>query len=193
MINLGRNDPCYCGSGKKYKKCHLDADQRSRVEIRQSQPGSDSPSASAPVEHLPKLLRQLSGQSSARDRKEFGQLLSETEPILEYLGRQREIEAAAAELEEHRSEFEALAADEHRYLAFAQSVFADETFAPLRFTPADVQRALDHVGYPATLSPNGRLKFCARPFCTRRTRSAAGGLPRACSCVCPDSWPPDDT
>jgi hypothetical protein len=20
---LGRNDPCYCGSGKKYKKCHL--------------------------------------------------------------------------------------------------------------------------------------------------------------------------
>lgn len=23
---LGRNDPCYCGSGKKYKKCHLMAD-----------------------------------------------------------------------------------------------------------------------------------------------------------------------
>jgi preprotein translocase subunit SecA len=21
-INIGRNDPCYCGSGKKYKKCH---------------------------------------------------------------------------------------------------------------------------------------------------------------------------
>jgi preprotein translocase subunit SecA len=20
---IGRNDPCYCGSGKKYKKCHL--------------------------------------------------------------------------------------------------------------------------------------------------------------------------
>ena len=24
----GRNDPCHCGSGKKYKKCHLDADQK---------------------------------------------------------------------------------------------------------------------------------------------------------------------
>jgi hypothetical protein len=24
----GRNDPCWCGSGKKYKKCHLDADER---------------------------------------------------------------------------------------------------------------------------------------------------------------------
>jgi preprotein translocase subunit SecA len=23
----GRNDPCYCGSGKKYKKCHLVADE----------------------------------------------------------------------------------------------------------------------------------------------------------------------
>ncbi len=28
--SLGRNDPCWCGSGKKYKKCHLDADERKR-------------------------------------------------------------------------------------------------------------------------------------------------------------------
>lgn len=25
---LGRNDPCWCGSGKKYKKCHLAADEK---------------------------------------------------------------------------------------------------------------------------------------------------------------------
>lgn len=25
----GRNEPCWCGSGKKYKKCHLEQDQRS--------------------------------------------------------------------------------------------------------------------------------------------------------------------
>ncbi|MBW1744519.1 MAG: SEC-C domain-containing protein [Deltaproteobacteria bacterium] len=25
---LGRNDPCWCGSGKKYKKCHLESDLR---------------------------------------------------------------------------------------------------------------------------------------------------------------------
>lgn len=24
----GRNDPCWCGSGRKYKRCHLDADDR---------------------------------------------------------------------------------------------------------------------------------------------------------------------
>jgi hypothetical protein len=23
---IGRNDPCHCGSGVKYKKCHLDSD-----------------------------------------------------------------------------------------------------------------------------------------------------------------------
>jgi len=29
---LGRNDQCWCGSGKKYKKCHLSADAHHRVE-----------------------------------------------------------------------------------------------------------------------------------------------------------------
>lgn len=24
----GRNEPCWCGSGEKYKRCHLDADRR---------------------------------------------------------------------------------------------------------------------------------------------------------------------
>jgi hypothetical protein len=23
----GRNEPCYCGSGRKYKQCHLDKDE----------------------------------------------------------------------------------------------------------------------------------------------------------------------
>ena len=31
-VALGRNDTCWCGSGKKYKKCHLKSDQLNRVE-----------------------------------------------------------------------------------------------------------------------------------------------------------------
>lgn len=27
---LGRNDLCWCGSGKKYKRCHLEQDARKR-------------------------------------------------------------------------------------------------------------------------------------------------------------------
>ena len=26
-LSLGRNEPCWCGSGKKYKHCHMKADQ----------------------------------------------------------------------------------------------------------------------------------------------------------------------
>lgn len=28
MEKPGRNDPCWCGSGKKYKKCHIDSDEK---------------------------------------------------------------------------------------------------------------------------------------------------------------------
>jgi hypothetical protein len=156
MMSLGRNDPCHCGSGKKYKKCHLDADQRNRAGMPQSQGDSESSSAFADVKILPKVLRRLSEQGSARDRKEFGELLSKTEPILEYLERQAEIKAAGAALEAHRSKYEKLAADEDRYLALAQAVFAEECFAPLRFSAADIQNAFDHVGYPAMMSLDDR-------------------------------------
>lgn len=32
QVALGRNDPCWCGSGKKYKKCHLDSDAAKQRE-----------------------------------------------------------------------------------------------------------------------------------------------------------------
>ncbi len=30
---LGRNEPCWCGSGEKYKKCHYDNDQKYFAKI----------------------------------------------------------------------------------------------------------------------------------------------------------------
>jgi SEC-C motif len=30
-MKLGRNEPCWCGSGKKYKKCHLDRENQPPV------------------------------------------------------------------------------------------------------------------------------------------------------------------
>jgi uncharacterized protein YecA (UPF0149 family) len=26
-LHLGRNEPCWCNSGKKYKKCHAESDR----------------------------------------------------------------------------------------------------------------------------------------------------------------------
>jgi hypothetical protein len=37
MNTPGRNDPCYCGSGKKYKQCHLKEDQAKESERRARQ------------------------------------------------------------------------------------------------------------------------------------------------------------
>jgi hypothetical protein len=35
--DIGRNDPCWCGSGKKYKKCHRDADERAAKDSSASE------------------------------------------------------------------------------------------------------------------------------------------------------------
>jgi hypothetical protein len=35
VADSGRNDPCHCGSGKKYKKCHLEQDEARKRQSRQ--------------------------------------------------------------------------------------------------------------------------------------------------------------
>lgn len=32
-----RNDPCWCGSDEKYKKCHLEQDQQTLLLIKEKQ------------------------------------------------------------------------------------------------------------------------------------------------------------
>jgi len=43
-MKLGRNDPCHCGSGKKYKACHLGAD-----EAAARKKAADAGAATAPA------------------------------------------------------------------------------------------------------------------------------------------------
>ncbi len=33
---IGRNNPCWCGSGKKFKECHLDRDKQEPVPLWQA-------------------------------------------------------------------------------------------------------------------------------------------------------------
>jgi len=37
MAKTGRNDPCHCGSGKKYKRCCLEKDQASASAVAQAE------------------------------------------------------------------------------------------------------------------------------------------------------------
>ena len=46
---LSRNDPCHCGSGKKYKQCHLDKDEsvarEARAKAAAKEPAEPAPAA----------------------------------------------------------------------------------------------------------------------------------------------------
>jgi hypothetical protein len=99
----GRNEKCHCGSGKKYKHCHLDADRQSEAAARQTRPDSTGEPEAAElgnspdlVERLPKLLERLSKQGSAKDRADFAKLEKAAKTTIEYKRRREEIERAAA-------------------------------------------------------------------------------------------------
>ena len=40
MAKIGRNDPCPCGSGKKYKKCCMASDEAAALAARPAQPAA---------------------------------------------------------------------------------------------------------------------------------------------------------
>jgi preprotein translocase subunit SecA len=48
---LGRNDPCHCGSGKKYKNCHLARDEEAaRAARAKAAEAAPAPAAEAEAE-----------------------------------------------------------------------------------------------------------------------------------------------
>src|SRR6185295_17395495 len=50
-MKLGRNDPCHCGSGKKYKKCHEAADAaKESAELAALQAKAEAEKAAADAE-----------------------------------------------------------------------------------------------------------------------------------------------
>lgn len=165
MRKPGRNDPCHCGSGKKYKKCHLESDrllpwggrppQASRASNRPS-PAPSPPPAPLDFKTLPDRLRRFAKEGPAKDREKFAELLATMEPILRYFSRQEDVEAAVQALEAHRAAFDELVQDEERYSALVRDVFSEECFAPFRFTASEIQRAFDHVGHPSLILPDDR-------------------------------------
>ena len=48
--SLGRNDACHCGSGKKYKACHLSQDEAAERELRAKQQEAEAKAAPEPAE-----------------------------------------------------------------------------------------------------------------------------------------------
>jgi SEC-C motif len=161
---IGRNDPCHCGSGRKYKHCHLRLDeqrlpspQEGPLPVQQLEP--EAPLAqpdpagtpSSPGEML-KLLRDMSRRGSKDLKALSKEMLARLEPMAAYDEQREQIVAASDRLQEHRAEFRALSADQEAYFKRCEVLFQDERFAPLRFTGPEVVRAFEKVGYPSDIA-----------------------------------------
>ncbi len=68
-IKLGRNDSCWCGSGKKYKKCHLDSDEEA-ARAEAAEPDDDP----VRTEALDALFETSERMHKSRDMKEAARL-----------------------------------------------------------------------------------------------------------------------
>jgi len=198
---IGRNDPCPCGSGKKYKRCCLPQDEAQAAASRPPVIPDDGPDAreraaadppldfsdelteaeeraadtgasgappqglppfTADPRNIPRLLKELARKAPRKDRALYKSLLAETGPLLEYVERQPEIEAAQEAIEAHRPALVQLFKDPEACRERTQRLFTEERFAPLRFTAQDVQRAFDKLGKPSSLATSD--KFTEKVF-----------------------------
>jgi hypothetical protein len=64
---LGRNDPCHCGSGKKYKACHLEQDEAATREAREKEAAA-RPAPEAAAADKPKHTTKQPWRKGAEDR-----------------------------------------------------------------------------------------------------------------------------
>ena len=103
MSRPGRNDPCPCGSGKKYKRCHLGLDARNGVSKPPARSETAAFAGPASIKNALNLLRDVAAQGW--DKEEIGKIVSQSEPVLDYLERREEIDGASKELEAHRPDW----------------------------------------------------------------------------------------
>ena len=146
-LKLGRNDPCHCGSGRKYKKCHLPQDEQRLAQEREAK-RKEEQSQEPPLkpDEIATLMEQLAPVLPDSERAGFERLSAQLGPLLEYQERQPQIEAASETLEKYREEFLQFQKDQNAYLARVQQLFAEPRYASLRFTADEVRTALVKAG-----------------------------------------------
>jgi methionyl aminopeptidase len=72
-MKIGRNDPCHCGSGQKYKKCHLPADEAAeRAAKAATAPAVEAPVAEAPAGDAPAGERAAKAAAPVRPAGALG-------------------------------------------------------------------------------------------------------------------------
>jgi hypothetical protein len=73
----GRNDPCHCGSGRKYKHCCLAKDEAAAREARArsvESASADAPAEAEPVKKAPPKQTHQPWKRGAQNTKGFGKV-----------------------------------------------------------------------------------------------------------------------
>lgn len=146
---VGRNDRCPCGSGKKYKHCCLWQDQQLRRERRKAgrapSPAAEGlPGIVQRARRLTQELKKVPGEE-ARALEEEGHKL---ERMAARLAARAEVDAAMKTLEAHKDVFDELMADP-AVMERAVRLFSEDRFIDLRFSIDELEEAFGVVGYPA--------------------------------------------
>ncbi len=71
MSKLGRNDPCHCGSGNKYKKCCLFGEWEAHIERKQENERRFQEWLKEPRKPLNPALTMLLVQAGMLDPENF--------------------------------------------------------------------------------------------------------------------------
>ena len=146
MAQAGRNDPCPCGSGKKYKQCHLREDLAkaagSAERHREQQARLDALGSPSPEEQRA-LYQELTGRPLAGDR-----IPEKVQASLTDAWRQRRLIAQAREqLAEHGAEAEAsLAADPAAFERVAADLVQELDLSRFELTQVNRRRVLQRLG-----------------------------------------------
>jgi hypothetical protein len=120
MSKINRNDPCPCGSGKKYKQCCMNKDQEPR-----------------------RLRAALASQLAAEDTSE-----EVAEAMATYEKKFEEIEELTEVMDSHQREFQRLMNNPKALGEKAHTLFAGEEFESYRYNAKQVQEACRAAAYP---------------------------------------------
>lgn len=138
----GRNDPCWCGSGKKYKKCHYAEDQRNAAE-RASQERVRQDRMEALGHPSDEEARDLYQEATGRPAP-AGPLSADARNAVTELWRERRVIALAHEqaaphltewesyFAEHPNDWEVIAADLATDPFYERYLLTDENQAKIR-------------------------------------------------------------
>jgi hypothetical protein len=94
------------------------------------------------------MAQTLLSHVPQEEAQELEQILETADEVAAYQAMSGEIDAAAQVLEKHYAEFQAMLQNTEEAVERAQCLFAEERFAPWRFTADDVYHAFEAVGYP---------------------------------------------